>query len=76
MHANGLIHTTEPEQLPLEKIKAMDLGDPSWGYLGLYTFACNTRVRADRARKYLDYEPKAPSVFECMEQDLMACHRS
>lgn len=73
MHANGLIPTAEPRQLPLDQIRAMDLGDPSWGYMGLYTFACNTRVRADRARRDLGYDPKAPSVLELMEVDLMAC---
>ncbi|KAF2204247.1 NAD(P)-binding protein [Delitschia confertaspora ATCC 74209] len=69
LYARGVIDTEEPKKLSIEEIGAMTLGS-SWPYMGFYTFACNTRAKADRARKYLGYEPRAPSVFECMEEDL------
>jgi hypothetical protein len=45
-----------------------------WPFEGLYSFACNTRARSDRAQKCLGYNPSGPSVLECMEDDLLARH--
>ena len=40
--------------------------------MGLYTWACNTRTRPDRARKLLGYEPNALNLWDCLEGDLLA----
>ena len=69
LKARGVIDTEEPKELDVEDIRAMYLGS-TWAYMGPYTFACNTRARADRARKCFGYERKAPTVFECMREDL------
>jgi hypothetical protein len=47
----------------------------AWGvlHIGTYIFAANSRMRPDRAEKVLDYEPKAPSLWDAMETDLLAC---
>ena len=39
--------------------------------MGLYAWACNTRARPDRARKYLGYEPSVPSLWDTLEDDLL-----
>jgi hypothetical protein len=75
MEKHELIQSAHPERLPVDAIGDMWLGG-DWPYLGLYTFACNTRVKADRARKYLSYIPSGPTVFECMEEDLLACRKA
>jgi hypothetical protein len=74
LESHGLIKSAEPKQIPVDVVKAMWLGG-DWPYLGLYTFACNTRAKADRAKKYLGYQPSSPSVLDCMEDDLLACRR-
>lgn len=71
LHDKGLIKSAQPKQVSVDQVRSMLAS--SWEYLGLYTFACNTRASSDRARKYLDYQPDEPTVFECMEHDLMAC---
>ena len=71
LKARGVINTDEPKKLDVEEIRAMHLGS-SFSHMGLYTFACNTRARADRARKLFGYERKAPTVLECMDEDLQA----
>ena len=40
--------------------------------IGRYMFAANSRSKAERASKLLGYEPKAPSIWETMEADLLA----
>lgn len=47
-------------------------GDSYWGGMGLYKYACNTRVASDRAQVFLGYEPDAPPLLMCLEADLLA----
>ena len=58
-------------KLSLEAVREMR-GGSSWEPMGLYTWACNTRTRSDRARQFLDYNPDAPSLWDTMEADLLA----
>lgn len=39
--------------------------------MGVYTWACNTRARPDRAQKFLGYEPDAPNLWDSLEEDLL-----
>ncbi|KAH8590665.1 nucleoside-diphosphate-sugar epimerase [Bisporella sp. PMI_857] len=64
------IENGEPLALPLEQIKKF--GEDEWAYMGYYTYACSTRTSSDRARKVLGYEPKAPPLFDCLEEDFVA----
>jgi hypothetical protein len=70
LKSHGLIKTEQPAQLSLETITEMRDGS-DWHYMGLYTWGSNTRCKADRAKKYLDYETKAPSLWDTMEEDLL-----
>ncbi|CAG8980133.1 hypothetical protein HYALB_00011666 [Hymenoscyphus albidus] len=70
LKSHGLIKTEEPVQLSLETITEMRDGS-DWHYMGLYTWGSNTRCTADRAKKYLGYESKAPTLWETMEGDLL-----
>ena len=71
LHAHGLIPTEEPKRLSVETVREMR-GGSSWEPMGLYTWACNTRARADRAREVLGYAPDAPSLWDALEGDLLA----
>jgi hypothetical protein len=44
----------------------------SWESMGLYTWACNARACADRAREVLGYAPDAPNLWDALEGDLLA----
>jgi hypothetical protein len=39
-------------------------------------FAANSRSKAERVPKPFGYEPKAPSIWETMEADLLAGNAS
>jgi hypothetical protein len=41
-------------------------------HIGRYMFAANSRSKAERAPKLFGHEPKAPSIWETMEADLLA----
>lgn len=66
-----LIENEEPLQLSVEDITKLTHGS-SWPYEGVYSFACNTRTKSERARKVLGYQPSAPGLFECLEHDILA----
>ncbi|KAK3708977.1 hypothetical protein LTR37_011141 [Vermiconidia calcicola] len=72
LESHGRIEDAEPKQLPLDTVRDMV---SSWGIkdLGVYMFAANSRTRADRAAELFGYEPKAPSLWETMEADVLAC---
>jgi hypothetical protein len=44
--------------------------------IGRYVFAANSRSKAERVPKPLGYEPKAPSIWETIEADLLAGNAS
>jgi len=63
--------------------RAMKLGEPQdwpldeaqkeWGYeMASYGLGSNSRVRGERARKLLGWQPKRTSVIEWIERDMMA----
>ncbi|KAF2238636.1 NAD(P)-binding protein [Viridothelium virens] len=72
LHKHGLISSSEPQQLPLDQVDGMV---SSWGipHIATYMFAANSRTRADRAKAVLSYEPRAPSLWDSLEADLLAC---
>lgn len=70
LHAHGLIPTAEPKSLSANTVREMR-GGSSWEPMGVYTWACNTRTRADRAREALTYAPDAPSLAGALEGDLL-----
>lgn len=67
----GVVKTEEPKRCTLEEVGAM-LSQYRLPGIGLYMYAANSRTRADRAERVLGYRPIAPSVWECMEADLVA----
>ncbi|KAI9714874.1 MAG: hypothetical protein M1820_000163 [Bogoriella megaspora] len=69
---HGIISTQPPKQVSLERVDEM-IKSQRFPKLGTYMFAANSRTRADRARKVLGYEPKAPSLWQVLEADLLAC---
>lgn len=71
LHAHGLIPTEQPKSLSIETVREMR-GGSSWEPMGVYTWACNTRARADRAKTFLEYTPDAPSLRDALERDLLA----
>ena len=75
LKAHGIVKSEEPRSLPLEQVDGMM---SAWGvpHIGTYIFAANSRTRPDRAKKALDYEPKAPSLWDTMEADLLDCIRT
>ncbi|KAJ6790347.1 hypothetical protein PWT90_10334 [Aphanocladium album] len=70
LHKHGLIPTKEPKSLTVNDVREMR-GGSSWEPMGVYTWACNTRVRPDRATSLLGFAPSAPTVLEILEQDLL-----
>ena len=63
--------------------RAMNLGEPQdwpldeaqkeWGYeMASYGLGSNSRVRGERARELLGWQPKRTSVIEWIERDMMA----
>ncbi|KAI1481938.1 NAD(P)-binding protein [Daldinia eschscholtzii] len=70
LHFHGLIPTAEPKSLSIETVREMR-GGSSWEPMGVYTWACNTRTRSDRAREVLEYVPDAPNLAETLERDLL-----
>lgn len=71
LKSHGIIETAEPKSVSLDQARGMM---SEWGYsdIGTYMFAANSRTRAHRAQKVLGYEPKAPTLWEAMEADLLA----
>ena len=72
LKAHGIVRSEEPKSLPLEQMDGMM---SAWGvpHVGTYIFAAKSRTRPDRAKKVVGYEPKAPSLWDAMEADLLAC---
>ena len=72
LKVHGIVKSEEPKSLPLEQVDGMT---SAWGapHIGTYIFAAKSRTRLDRAKKVLDYGPKAPSLWDAMEADLLAC---
>jgi len=71
LNAHSLIPTEVPKSLSVETVRQMR-GPSSWEPMGVYTWASNTRARADRAREVLGYAPDAPSLLDTLEGDLLA----
>jgi nucleoside-diphosphate-sugar epimerase len=67
----GVVETEEPKKCTVEEVKAM-LSHYGKEDIALYMYAANSRTRADRAKKVLGYQPSAPSIWECIEGDLLA----
>ena len=56
-----------PQDWPLEEAQK------EWGYeMASYGLGSNSRVRGERARKLLGWQPKRTSVIEWIEHDMMA----
>lgn len=74
LKAHGIVKSEEPKSLSLDQVDGMM---SAWGvpHIGTYIFAANSRTRPDRAKKVLDYDPKAPSLWDAMEADLLTCLR-
>ncbi|MFM0435798.1 NAD-dependent epimerase/dehydratase family protein [Paraburkholderia strydomiana] len=57
----------EPQDWPLEEAQK------EWGYeMASYGLGSNSRVRGERARKLLDWQPKRTSVIDWIEHDMMS----
>ncbi|WMY06961.1 NAD-dependent epimerase/dehydratase family protein [Paraburkholderia phenoliruptrix] len=57
----------EPQDWPLDEAKK------EWGYeMASYGLGSNSRVRGERARTLLGWQPKRTSVIEWIERDMMA----
>jgi hypothetical protein len=75
LEGHGIIDSEEPTSVPLQQLDGM-LGGFGIPHIATYMFAANSRTRADRARKVLGYEPKAPSLWDTMGADMLARLRS
>lgn len=64
-----MIKSAEPQQISEEKINDTLA---AWGMpeLGTYMFAGNSRAKAERAKKELGWEPKAPALWDTVEADI------
>jgi hypothetical protein len=71
LKAYGIVRSKEPKSLPLEQ---MDGIMSVWGvpHIGTYILAAKPRMHPNRAKKV---EPKAPSLWDAMEADLLVCIR-
>jgi hypothetical protein len=70
----GVVEEEEPKNCSLEVVGGM-LGQYGRDGIALYMYAANSRTRADRAGRVLGYKPVGPSIWECVEGDLVACQR-
>ncbi|KAF2196943.1 nucleoside-diphosphate-sugar epimerase [Delitschia confertaspora ATCC 74209] len=70
LEKHGFIENKEPVKIELEQVDEMLKEIPFPG-VGRYLFASNSRTRADRAKGLFGYEPKAPTLFEALEEDLL-----
>ncbi|EKG19162.1 NAD-dependent epimerase/dehydratase [Macrophomina phaseolina MS6] len=69
LHKKGLIKEKNPKQVPLEQVDKM-LAPLGFPLIARYLFASNARTVAKRTRALLGWEPKAPSLWEALEQDI------
>ncbi|MFM0630930.1 NAD-dependent epimerase/dehydratase family protein [Paraburkholderia xenovorans] len=61
----------EPQDWPLEEAQK------EWGYeMASYGLGSNSRVRGERARKLLGWQPKRTSVIDWIEHDMMSPERT
>jgi hypothetical protein len=67
----GVVDTEEPKKCTVKEVGGM-LGQYGIPDIALYMYAANSRTRADRAGRVLGYKPSAPSIWECVEGDLLA----
>ncbi|KAK3112155.1 hypothetical protein LTR53_011858 [Teratosphaeriaceae sp. CCFEE 6253] len=72
LKTHGVLATAEPKQLPFDEIALLN-GGHAWAGLGTYLWAANSRTRADLAEKLFGFKPSAPSLWETLEEDLLAC---
>lgn len=69
LYEKGLIKAKEPKQVPLERVDGM-MSSYGLPLLGRYMFASNSRSVATRAKDVLGWVPKAPSIWDVLEQDV------
>lgn len=69
LHAKGILPTAETKEVS-EDVIAGTLSERKYPDLGFYMFASNSRGKADRAKKELDFKPKASTLWETLEADL------
>lgn len=69
LYQKGLIKEKEPKQVPLERVDGM-MSSFGFPLLGRYMFASNARTVAMRAKDVLGWEPKAPSIWDVLDQDV------
>ncbi|ORY11751.1 NAD(P)-binding protein [Clohesyomyces aquaticus] len=67
----GVIQNEEPIEVSLEHIDSM-LQEINYSNISRYLFASNSRTRADRALRLFGYEPKAPTLMETLEADILS----
>lgn len=72
---HGLIQQEELKQVSIDQVDTM-IKSRHYPSIGRHMFAANSRSKAERAPKLLGYEPKAPSIWETMEADLLAGNAS
>lgn len=61
----------EPQDWPLEEAQK------EWGYeMASYGLGSNSRVRGERARKLLGWQPKRTSVIDWIEHDMMSAKKA
>lgn len=69
LYQKGLIKDKEPKQISLEQVDNT-LSALGYPLIGRYLFASNARTSAKRAKEVLGWDPKAPSLWEVLEQDI------
>ncbi|KAI1176707.1 NAD(P)-binding protein [Nemania sp. FL0916] len=64
----GRVSSTQAQSISNEEMASLFPDAPDTGF---FSFGCNSRSKADRARKELGYVPKAPSFWDVLDSDLM-----
>ncbi|KAI0554299.1 NAD(P)-binding protein [Xylaria curta] len=68
LFAKGEISSADAQSISNEEMASLFPDAPDTGF---FSFGCNSRSKADRAAKELGYVPKAPSLWDVLESDLM-----
>ncbi|KAF2475454.1 NAD(P)-binding protein [Lindgomyces ingoldianus] len=67
----GIIKNEEPFHASLDQIDTM-CAERNYPGIARYLFASNSRTEAERAKKLFGYKPKAPTLLETLEDDILS----
>lgn len=72
LKAKGVLADDKPKQLSLQSVREMLPGYRSYGELGVYLFASNSRTRPHRAERLFGYKASQPGIWDVIEAEVQS----